>query len=431
MHAHSILVVAATVIGIGATLVAFNGAHAQSSLPSPLPPLSLTDAQRIAALDAPQINAQAAATRAAREAIIGAGELPDPKLILALDNVPADRSDRYSLTQDFMTMRKIGFSQEFIRGDKLALRGNRAAAEERREAASLVLAKVNLRRDVALAWIDRHVAERQRDLLISLSREAELQVAAAQSTLAGGKEQAADPFIARFMAAQIADRMVENQRLVARANANLRRWIGSAAKRPLGDAPAFDQLAHRPTELVNGLDAHPQLAMYAPMQSMAENDLRLAEATKYPDWNLDVTYGQRGPSYSNMISIGVRIDLPIFQSRRQDPAIASKLAAVEQIRARAEDALRAHAAEVDVMLADWDAAKARLQRYRAELLPLARERADVTLAAYRGGKSDLTPVLDARRNEIETQLNQLMAEGELARAWANLNFLLAGPKDLQ
>ena len=393
------------------------------------PSLSLAEAQRIATGDAPQIDAQAAALRAAQQASLGAGELPDPKLILGIDNVPSDGADRFNLTRDFMTMRKIGFMQDFTRDEKLKLRGDRATAEVQKEAAILWLTKLNLRRDVALAWIERHFAERQLDLLKELTRESELQVTAALAVLAGGKGQAADPFAARLAVAQLADRITEAERNVARAQANLVRWIGSAARQPLDTAPRFDQLAHPQAEMTRDLDAHPQLAIYAPMQAMAASEMKLADAAKRPDWTLEVAYAQRGPAYSNMLSIGVRIDLPIFQSRRQDPAVASKVALVEQVRAQAEDARRAHAAEIDIMLADWNAAKARLQRYADELLPLAHERTEVTLAGYRGGKGELALVLEARKGEIETRMNHLQAHGELARAWAQLNFLLPDKKD--
>ena len=393
------------------------------SLPS-YAALSLAEAQRLAAKDAPAVDAQAATLRAAQQSSLSAGELSDPKLILGVDNLPVDTADRFSLTRDFMTMRKIGFMQEFTRSDKLKLRGDRADAEVRKEAAILALAEVNLRRDVAMAWIDRHFAERQLDLLKELARESELQITAAQAALAGGKGQAADPFAARLATAQLADRIIDSERLVARANINLVRWIGAAAKQPLDTAPAFDQLAHQHGDLIARLESHPQLAMYAPMQSVADSEMRLAEAAKHPDWSLEVAYAQRGPAFSNMLSVGVRIDLPIFQSRRQDPTIASKSALAEQVRAQTEDARRIHTAEIESMLADWEAAINRVQRYRAELLPLAHERTEVALASYRGGRSDLAPVLEARKGEIETRMNHLSAQNELARAWANLNFLI-------
>ncbi len=403
----------------------------QASIASHAAPLlSLAEAQRIAAADAPQVDAQAATLRAAQQASLGAGELADPKLIIGIDNIPTDGADRFNLTRDFMTMRKIGFMQDFTREEKLKLRGDRALAEVQKESAILALSQFNLRRDVALAWIERYFAERQLDLLRTLARESELQVATADATLAGGKGQAADPFAARLAVAQLADRMIDAGRNIARARANLARWIGTApAQQPLDAAPAFDQLLHLNQVLTGNLETHPSLGMYAPLQAIANGEMKLADAAKRPDWTLEVAFAQRGPAYSNMLSIGVRIDLPIFQSRRQDPALASKVAQVEQVRAQAEDARRAHAAEIEAMLADWNAARSRLQRYASALLPLASERTVVALASYRGGKGDLAPVLDARKGEIEIRMNQLQTEAELARAWAQLNFLLPDKKD--
>ena len=386
--------------------------------------LTLAGARRLAARDAPQIDAQSAALRAAREASVGAAELPDPKLIAAVENLPVEGGDKFSLTRDFMTMRKIGFAQDFPRGEKLRLRGERADAEVRREAALLVVAELNLERDVALAWIDVWFAEQGLAALQELQREAQLQVAAAEAALAGGKGQAADPFSARISAAQFDDRVDEANRSIARARAQLARWIPGAAQRPLAGAPAFDRLAHRHEELLADLEGHPHLAMYGPMQAMAETDVRLAQAAKNPDWSLEVAYAQRGPAYTNMVTIGVRIDLPIFEAKRQNPAIASRLAAAEQVRAQAEDAKRMHAVEIRMLMADWQSALERARRFASIQIPLARQRSETTLAAYRGGKGDLTSVLEARKAEVEARLAHLQVQAEMARAWAGLSFLL-------
>ncbi len=404
-------------------------------LPAQAASLSLTQAQRLAASDAPQLNAQSAALRAMQQSAISADQQADPKLILGVDNLPVDTSDRFNLTRDFMTMRKIGFMQEFTRSEKLKLRGERAESEVRKEAAVLALVEVNLNRDVALAWIDRYFAERQLDLLKEMARESELQVSAATATLAGGRGQASDPLAARMAVALVADRTIDSERVIARAVANLGRWIGAAARQPLDAPPAFDTLTTHHADLIGNIDSHPHLAMYAPMLAMAKSEVELATAAKHPDWSLEVAYAQRGPAFSNMLSIGVRIDLPIFQSKRQDPAIAAKVALGAQIRAQLEDARRAHLAEIESMVADYDAATARLARYRADLLPLAKSRTEVALAAYRGGrvdmKSDLASVLEARRSEIDTRMAYLAAQSEQARAWANLNFLESAPKDVK
>jgi outer membrane protein TolC len=389
--------------------------------------LTLAEALRLAVRDAPSLVAQDAALRSAREASLGAAELPDPKLIVGIENLPTESSERFSFTRDFMTMRKIGVMQEFPAGEKRELRGERAAAEVRKEGAVLAVAETNLRRDVALAWIECWIAERQWALLKDLEREAQLTSSAAQASLAGGKGQASDSLAARQALAQVADRILEARRAIDRSRTQMARWVGTAATQPLGDAPDFTRLAHKHESLLANLEGHPHLAMYGPMQAMADAELKLAEAAKRPDWSLEVTYAQRGAAYTNMLSIDVRIDLPIFEAKRQNPAISAKLAAVEQVRAQAEDAKRAHLAEIRAWLTDWHAALERVKRFEAEQMPLARERADVTLAAYRGGKAEIALVLDARRNEVETRLAHFQASADTARAWAQLNFILPGP----
>jgi hypothetical protein len=60
----------------------------------------------------------------------------------------------------------------------------------------------------------------------------------------------------------------------------------------------------------------------------------------------------------------------------------------------------------------------------AELVPLATQRTEAALAAYRGASAPLASVLDARRAEIEARMDQLKLEMETARLWAQLNYLL-------
>ena len=85
------------------------------------PALTLGEAQRIAVERSRQLAAQDASITAAREMAVAAGQLPDPVLKLGIDNLPVDGADRFSLTRDFMTMRRIGVMQEFTRDDKRRL----------------------------------------------------------------------------------------------------------------------------------------------------------------------------------------------------------------------------------------------------------------------------------------------------------------------
>src|SRR6187549_546286 len=68
-------------------------------------PLGLDEAIQRALGDSPQIVAAQASLEGAQELAPSAGRLPDPEVIVGVDNLPVNTADQYSLTRDFMTMR--------------------------------------------------------------------------------------------------------------------------------------------------------------------------------------------------------------------------------------------------------------------------------------------------------------------------------------
>ena len=83
--------------------------------------LSFSDALERAASDGPTIVARRAAVDAATHSIAPAGALPDPELVLAIENVPATGPDRYRLDRDEMTMQRVGVMQEMPSSAKLGI----------------------------------------------------------------------------------------------------------------------------------------------------------------------------------------------------------------------------------------------------------------------------------------------------------------------
>ena len=70
--------------------------------------LSLAEALRLAENRSLMLVAQDAATAAARDMSLSAGQRPDPVLKAGINNLPINGSDAFSLTRDFMTMRLGG-----------------------------------------------------------------------------------------------------------------------------------------------------------------------------------------------------------------------------------------------------------------------------------------------------------------------------------
>ncbi len=387
-------------------------------------PLSLDAALAAAERESPRLAARRHAIAAAGERTARAGELPDPKLRVGIDNLPVSSDDAFRLNTDFMTMRRIGVMQEVPNADKRRARARRAAAEQEVETAAVAATRTALRRETAAAWFEVHYAERAKRELERLAGQIALQRDTLGPAIAAGRASAADGFALGGAHEGVRERLIEQDRAIAKARVQLAALVQEPASAPLGAAPDTARLPVARERLLAELHAHPELAPSHERVRLARSDLALERTTKTPDWNVEVLYGWRSPNFSNMVTVMFSIDLPLAAGRRQDRDIAARLREVDQTEAMAEEARRMHEAEVRSTLADWDAAVARLERYDASILPLARDRAQAALAAYRGGTGSLAMVIEASRGETEAELARLGAEGERARAWAKLAYLL-------
>ena len=396
-----------------------------ADVPLTFAPLTFEETLRIAAGESRQLAAQDAAIRAAGEASVSAGALPDPVLRLGLDNLPVDGPDRFNTTADFMTMRRIGVMQEFTGGEKRRLRGERGEIEAGRERSSRRSMLANLQRDAGAAWLDRYYSEQMGAVLGGLAGETRASIETAEAAYRGGRATRGEVLASRAALVMLEDRRAMLERQLRASKIALARWVGADAGRPLqGPPPDTGTLRLDLARLEDDLRHHPLLAALEQQAALADADARLARASKIPDWSVELAYQQRGPSFSNMVSIGVSIPLPVAPAQRQDRDVAAKLAVAEQARAQLEDARRAHTAEVRAMIAEWESGRDRLRRIDTELGPLAAQRSEAALAAYRGNAGTLAAVLEARRGESDARLQALQLASEVARVWAQLNFLV-------
>ena len=384
----------------------------------------MQDAQRRALDRSRQLAGQDSAVAASREMALAASQLPDPVLKLGVDNLPVTGPDRFSTTRDFMTMRRIGVMQEFTRGQKRELRARRFDREAEKSLAEKDATVAAIQRETAIAWLDRYYAETMVAVLAEQVSQARLEVQAAEAAYRGARAGQSDVFAAHSTLAALEDRASELARRVDVAKANLGRWIGEGADGPLGAPPAMDSIPLDSAALQTHLSNHPEIIALTKQEEIAAAEARIAQASQTPDWTVELAYQQRGPDFSNMVSIGVSVPLPWDRANRQDREVASKLAMAENARAQRDEMLRAHIAEVRAMMIEWQNGRERAARYARDLVPLAGERAKAALAGYQGGKASIADVLGARRNESDVRMQAAQLEMDTARLWAKLNFLL-------
>ena len=386
-------------------------------------PLSFEEALRAADAQSPRLAAQRHALAAAEHQSARAGELPDPRLKLGIENLPVSGPDRYRYGMDSMTAGVIGVAQEFPNAAKREARAVRAQRMRDVETAGLHATRAALYRDVAAAWLELHFAAQARESLERLGRRIEVQSEAAPAAIARGRQNASEALALRQAREEVNDRLIEQDRVLARARIALAALIGGDARRPLAGPPDTAALPQPAEALVARFAEQPQLRVLARREALARAEVDLARTERRTDWMLEVEYGQRAPYFDNMLTVMVSFPLSWRRENRQDRDIAARFAELEQASAMQEDARRVREAEVRGWIADFEAAARRAARYENVLLPLARERSEAAQAAYRGGRGDLAPVLEAERSIAETELGRLQVVTERAKAWANLAFL--------
>ncbi|MBK9252658.1 MAG: TolC family protein [Proteobacteria bacterium] len=386
--------------------------------------LSLPEAIELASRKAPALVANAEQIEAARQVAVSAGSLPDPKLLLGIDNLPVDGPDAYSFSRDFMTMQRVGLMQEFTSHAKRDARVAGAKGRIAMAEAQARVTRLDAIRQTAAAWIARDTAERQLARIQLLVAENQLFDAVIRARLVSGQGMATETIAPRQESALIDERRDALQAQLEQALASLRQWIGTeAAERPLASGAPDWSIDHE--RLLHGVQSHPEFGLIDAEARALDADVAEAQAGKHPDWSVEVAYQKRGGQFSNMMSLQFSIDLPVFSGSRQDPQIAARRAERRALDASREADVREHAQMLESELAEYHRLRSATIRQRDVFLPLADEKVSLATADWRSGKGGIMDVVGARRERIDAQLRLISLEGEQRQVAARLHYTYA------
>ena len=374
--------------------------------------------------NAPTVAAAEARAAAARYAAVAAGELPDPKLVMGLDNLPVSGADDWSLSRDSMTMQRVGVSQALPNGGKRKAQVAQAEAAIADAEFGTRIALLALKRDTALAWLNSYYSAARRKLQAELVVENSLLEKTVAARYAARAAASTELLLARREALALADSEDDLQSAQASADAELRRVLGAPVRADADAVPP--SFAIDVDHLRAHLSLHPDLRIYDAKVAGANAALREAEAAKRPDWNVELAYQHRGPRYGEMVSAELTVDLPLFSARRQDPLIAARAAEVAALDDERNAMLRAHEAELEAALADYQRLDRQSARMREQRLPLLEQSRALAYQAYAAGSGSLADLLEARRLVASTRFDALNLEAARSRAAAQLHFRFEG-----
>lgn len=398
-----------------AALLVAGAAHAQQ------PPFTLDAALQSATDHSASMQAAQASVRASSEAAVKAGQLPDPMLKAGIDNLPVNGGQRFTVGQDFMTMRRIGIEQEWVSGDKRRLRSALANEQLGRERAGYLAQLASVRQQTATAWLNAVYAKQALALQQALLDHMNHEFDATKASYRGAKASAADVVQARAMLAQTQDQWLKARQVYQTALIALSRWTAVPASDVTGTPPAPESFVSSlpPDEL---RVSQPALIAAADDIAVAEADTAVANSERRPNWTWEVAYQQRGGAYSNMVSVGVTIPLPLNRRNRQNRDVAEKAELATKARLMYEDTLRQVQADIRTQSETLSSGRERIANLSASLLPAADQRVQLANAAYRAGTGSLADTFAARRAQLDAQLQVLDLRRDVSQTWAQLEY---------
>jgi outer membrane protein TolC len=378
-------------------------------------PLSLDQALDLAVQRSDSARSARAGAASAAEAARAAGQLPDPVLRAGVDNLPVTGGDRLSTTRDSMTMKRIGIGQEWVSADKRAARQAAAEAMVQRESVSVRVAAAEVRLQTALAYIDAYFAGESLKLTTLSEHHLHEELEAAKGRLSSSAGSSQDVLAATGARGIAEDESAEVRQQQSTARVSLDRWIGITAD-DLAAPAAWPVISEQ-----TYVDSHPAVLSAVQDIELARQEANVASTNRKPNWSWEVSYGQR-TGYSDMVSFGVSIPLPLSPAERQDRETASKLALVEKAEANLAGASRAAQAEFRALASDAQRLSDRVQRYRASVVVVAQQRTAAALAGYRSNQVTLMSLFEARHMEVEAQRKLLSLQRDLAKTQAQLAY---------
>jgi outer membrane protein TolC len=388
-------------------------------------PLSLPEAVLLASeAEEPSVEVWRARAEALDSQGIADAALPDPMLRIGLAGVRLSDFDR---NREGMTQAQVSIRQMFPRGDTQRLSREIREWEARSARAAGALEARRIRLSVREAWLELYYWEQAASLIADRRTALEQLGEIASASFAAGDRNSHDVIRIDLETRMLTTRLVEIERNRAVARADLGRYLGDqAATRVL--TPQWPVLP--PPGVLDAMRAqlvrHPAIAILDARISARDRGVELAQQRYRPGFSLEAGYGLRD-SRSDLASVGVRVEMPLFGHSGQDAGVAAARSL------REAEVLSRDAALLDLSreLVASDASLRQLTEhaalYRTEVLPRSRETEQAVLLAYGNERADFAELVRAELALLDNELALYRTQVDLLKIQARLMFLVGDP----
>ena len=380
--------------------------------------LSLDRAIRLALEHNPDLQASAARKEAANGRAVQAHAWPNPELEISADDMPTHRGG-FSQAKNM-----AGITQVVPFPGKKKADRQIGAADAAAGAADWRLYRVELVREVKIAYCQVQTAEQSAAVAADLVHVADAAAAAAAKRNAAGEIALQEQLRAEIQLEQTQADKVDAAREVAVARQEFVRLLGRPELRDARLTGVPDESGKlalvnaAPSAIVAG---HPAMVAARARLDQAVATLRRAGLEPRPDVTLGVSAGRDEAANENLMALRLSIPLPLWdrsKGKRME-AQAGVREAEAGIAATRQELLAAWRTAV----ARYKAAAAQVAAHRERILPKSEQALRLVQTGFEEGKFNFIDYLDIQRTTAEARLAYQKKLFDLNAARAELEAL--------
>jgi len=384
---------------------------------------------------------------------IAADTLPDPKMSVALANLPVDT---FEFDQEAMTQLKVGVTQMFPRGDTLALKSKQLKIASSQNPLQRIDRKAKVAVMVSQLWFEAYKAQ-ESIALIDKNRplfEQLADVAEASYASALGRTRQQDIIRAQLEITRLDDRLTMLKQKKETTIEKLSEWVSGNFSENYLDSGKQDSVfawssldldrqlpeikllnadfyngtqETNPEKLYEYFASHPAVTAIDKKIAVDETAVEIARQNYKPEWGVNASYGYRadapnGTDRADFVSVGVTFDLPFFTANRQDKQVEAAVSQSLAVKTEKWMLVREMTANVEKLRTQLLRLNERLRLYHDQLLPQMHEQAEASLTAYTNDDGDFAEVVRARIAELNAQISDLELNADKQKTIVQLNY---------
>jgi len=376
--------------------------------------------------DNPNLAQMQARSKAMAAVPFQVGSLPDPVISFNALNLPVDS---FNLAQDNMTQMRAGISQAIPFFGKLELRTQVASYHAEAASYDVTEQRFRLLRDVKNTWWTLFYLHRALEI-VSLNQSLLRQfVDIARTKYEVGEGLQQDVLLAQLELSKLLDRKIMLQGALKKSQAQLNYLLSNPANQALFlPEKVSEELRSIKNEQSLFAEANHTRALLSSQRNSiyaAQSQLKLAEKSLMPDFNVGVFYGGRvdnlsGQERSDLMSFKVSMNVPLFAASKQQKEIDQRNSELMQQRYALQDQWNQVQADISSAHSDFQQSQQQAILFKQGIIPQAKQTVASMLAGYQVNKVDFLNLVRSQITLYNYEIQYWQAFVKVKQAAAKL-----------